>query len=114
MEAANPVDRFTTKYGSANWAEQMIQQYREYGICVIQDVFTSQECNKSIEETIRSIEQLGSGVRRDDVSTWNRQNLPSQVRVGMYQGSKQVSIPPCSLECAVNFVQFTNCMVGQN
>lgn len=72
-------------YGENGWKEQMIQIYRDLGICIIKNVYASAECDVATDRMIKAVEDLGSGVSRADPATWNNKNLPSRVRAGMFQ-----------------------------
>ena len=58
---------------------------REFGVCVIPDVFSANECAELMHEIVFSIEKLCPGVKRRDPSTWTRSNLIPCVRHGLFQ-----------------------------
>jgi hypothetical protein len=76
---------FSIRYGSPYWDIDLINKYKEYGVCIVENVFTEEECDRNIDEVVSTIEKLGSNVKRDDPKTWIAENLPSQVRPGMFQ-----------------------------
>lgn len=58
---------------------------KKYGVVVIENVYSKQECDDMMNDVVTSIEQLGSGIDRNDVKTWKKENLPPQTRIGMHQ-----------------------------
>lgn len=56
---------------------------QKYGYCVIEDVFTQQECSNTISEIWDWLEGLNTGIKRNDKTTWNNLNWPHCVRQGM-------------------------------
>lgn len=96
----NPVELFTVSYGADNFNYDFLDKFRQYGVCVVKNVFSEQECDSHIEEVVSSIEKLGSGVDRNKPETWTNENLPSQVRPGMYQSDTKL----CFVIDAINKV----------
>lgn len=72
-------------YGAEGWRDEVAQAVLKYGIVVVEGVFADNECTGIVDRIVTGVEQLGSGVDRADISTWNRRNLPSRVRAGMMQ-----------------------------
>lgn len=89
----NPVELFTVSYGADNFNYDFQDKFRQYGVCVVKNVFSEQE-------VVSSIEKLGSGVDHNKPETWTNENLPSQVRPGMYQSDTKL----CFVVDAINKV----------
>jgi len=66
-----------------NFDSDLINFVKEFGIVVIKNVMSSNECDLYTEQTIDALEQV-SHFRRNDLETWIPQNLPQQVRPGMF------------------------------
>ena len=65
--------------------EKCLELYQQDGFCVIQDVFTQEECNQWIESILLFFTQLGTGIDLNNVKeTWITNNLP-QTRTGLFQ-----------------------------
>jgi hypothetical protein len=74
-------------FKSNNFEADLCRLYDEYGVCVITNVFTPNECNNIMDNIVSSFEKLGTGVNRKDPKTWNNYNLPVMTRPGMFQAS---------------------------
>ena len=57
---------------------------KEFGVLVIENVISREDCERFAETTVKEIEELGSGIDRNDIKgTWKDNNLPPQVKPGM-------------------------------
>ncbi|KAJ0398429.1 hypothetical protein P43SY_001916 [Pythium insidiosum] len=66
--------------------DDYVAAFRRDGYVVIEDVLSSQECAKSIDEVWTYLEKDGR-VKRDDERTWGNENWPSEVcRNGGFMG----------------------------
>lgn len=72
-------------FKSKTFKEDLIKNTREFGLCVIKNVVPIDECNKDMDKIVSAFENLGTGLKRDKVSTWTDYNTPPQIRRGMYQ-----------------------------
>lgn len=54
-----------------------------YGYCVVENVFAGVECTDTINAMWNWLEGLGTGIDRNDKSTWNNDNWPINRRGGM-------------------------------
>mmetsp|Transcript_5578 Transcript_5578/g.8356 ORF Transcript_5578/g.8356 Transcript_5578/m.8356 type:complete len:374 (+) Transcript_5578:63-1184(+) len=62
--------------------------FKHYGVAVITNVFAPEECDYHTDAILSAFENLGTGVRRDDVDTWKPKPLcriPHQKRVCLFQ-----------------------------
>ena len=78
-------DHLNVDFKSKDWSEKAIATLREYGVVVIDGVFSSKECRARMDETLDCFEALGTGIDRRDTSTWTSDRLPPQTRPGMFQ-----------------------------
>jgi hypothetical protein len=63
---------------------------KEYGVCVIPNVFSNAECDSWMEEILSNIETIsGHQVNRNEPESWTVDKLPPQVRYGLYQSTVQ-------------------------
>jgi len=58
---------------------------QKYGYCIVENVFTNQECDTTIDSMWSWLEGLGTGIKRNDKSTWNNGNWPHYSKQGMLQ-----------------------------
>ena len=59
---------------------------KEFGVCVIPDVFTSFECDTWMQEILSNIETLsGHQVNHKNPDSWTVDKLPPQIRYGLFQ-----------------------------
>lgn len=58
---------------------------RKYGYCVVENVFTHKECDETIDEMWKWLEGLGTGIKRNDKTTWKGDNWPINLHQGMLQ-----------------------------
>ena len=58
--------------------EAFVQLYEE-GVCVIPDVLSDDKCNKYIDDIWTWLEGIGTGIKRDDKSTWTSENWPMNI-----------------------------------
>jgi hypothetical protein len=62
---------------------KLLNLAKEFGVVVIKNVMSEQECDTYTSQTISDLEKIGD-VNRKDLTTWTLQNLPRQVRPGMF------------------------------
>ena len=75
-----------TPYPECSDLSQVAGLLKEYGVCVIPDVFSSSECDSWMKEILTCIEKLSGGqVHNDHPDQWTVDKLPPQVRYGLYQ-----------------------------
>jgi hypothetical protein len=75
----------TIDFKSKNFETDLCKFYNEYGVCVIANVFTPDECNNIMDNVVSSFEKLGTGVNRNVPKTWHNYSLPVMTRPGMFQ-----------------------------
>ncbi|QKF93554.1 phytanoyl-CoA dioxygenase [Fadolivirus algeromassiliense] len=68
-----------------NFGEDPKPNLQKYGYCVVENVFTQKECSETINEIWDWLEGLGTGIKRNDKTTWNNNNWPHCVKQGMIQ-----------------------------
>ena len=62
---------------------------REFGVLVVEDVLSGDECNANMEGIVSCFEKLNPGVlHRNRSETWTRNNLPPYVRYGLQVSNK--------------------------
>jgi len=60
---------------------------RQYGYCVVEDVFTKQECIETINSMWKWLENLETGIHRNNSKTWINDNWPPHLHQGMIHHS---------------------------
>ena len=75
----------TVSLKSKTFEVDLHKGFDKYGVCVITDVVSPNECNKIMNTIVTAFENLGSGLKRDNPTTWDSFNTPTQTRNGMYQ-----------------------------
>lgn len=59
---------------------------KEYGVCVIPNVFSNNECDSWMRKILSNIEAIsGNEVDHTQPETWTVDKLPPQIRYGLYQ-----------------------------
>lgn len=69
----------------AGFGGELAEAFRQHGVVAITGVFAAEECDAAMEGIVGSLERLAPGLSRHAPETWVRDNLPPQVRVGLYQ-----------------------------
>lgn len=90
------------------------EKFRDYGVLVVTDVFTGQQCDRWMDEIVRSLEQLGTGVNRDDLSTWTKDRLPPCSRIGLFQTLVGHSRPVWDIRCQRSLQDISAALYGDN
>ena len=79
-------DSKTTPYPVCTDLSKVTSLLKHYGVCVIPNVFTDQECDLCMKEILSNIETLsGNEVNHKYPNSWTTDKLPPQVRYGLYQ-----------------------------
>jgi hypothetical protein len=74
-----------TPYPVCNDFTKVASLLKEYGVCVIPDVFSSSECDSLMNDILLNTEVLsGNQVDHNQPEQWTGDNLPPQIRYGMY------------------------------
>ena len=70
-----------------DYKTKVIDIIREHGVVIINNVFSNEECDESMDELFESMSKLSGNVikRKNWKTEWNRQNLPPQTRIGLFQ-----------------------------
>lgn len=69
-----------------HFSKKLCETFRKYGVAIISDVFDPEECDWKMNEIINCFENLGTGIKRDDIrGTWTTAKLPPQTRPGLFQ-----------------------------
>lgn len=58
---------------------------QKYGYCVVENVFTKKECENTIDGIWKWLEGLGTGIKKNDRTTWNNKSWPYALHQGMIQ-----------------------------
>lgn len=72
-------------FNDVNFKQKLVNEYKENGLVVINDVFTDNECDNLMDGIITSFEQLGTGIDKNKLETWTTYNTPPQTRPGLFQ-----------------------------
>lgn len=76
------------KYGVVEFSDpdfvtKMITLIKEYGVVVIKNVLSENESSEHMNNIVTELETVSS-FKRSDLKTWKPENLPQQVRPGMF------------------------------
>ena len=58
---------------------------KKYGYCVVENVMTKEFCEKIVNDMWSWLENLGTGIKKDNPASWNNDNWPYNLRNGMLQ-----------------------------
>lgn len=58
---------------------------QKYGYCVVENVLTPMECDERIDDIWKWLEGLGTGIKRNDKTTWSNEHWPQTLHQGMIQ-----------------------------
>ena len=72
-------------FKDSEFASKFLKLYQEEGLCVIQDVFTKEECDLWVSSILKDFESFGTGLDHNDMKSWTTENLPPQTRPGLFQ-----------------------------
>jgi len=70
-------------FNDSNFETKMINLVKEFGVVVIKNVLSSIECTDHMSNIVTELETVSS-FKRSDLKTWQPENLPQQVRPGMF------------------------------
>ena len=60
---------------------------KQHGYCVVENVFSKNECTDTIVKMWDWLEGLKTGINRKDITTWSNKNWPISMRQGMIQNT---------------------------
>jgi len=63
-------------------AERWLNYFREEGYVVLKNIASEEQVEVSVEGIWDQLEALGSGIKRDDISTWSDENWPGWLHTG--------------------------------
>lgn len=72
---------------------EMLEFFKKYGIVVVKDILTEEECKRSEDEIWEFIERHSNGVKRNDPSTY--QNWPALKQLGILGNAVILSRQMC-------------------
>jgi len=79
-------DLTITPYPICSDLSQVTTLLKEYGVCVIPNVFSNTECDAWVQEILSNMEAIsGNAIRHKQPETGTGDKLPPQVRYGLYQ-----------------------------
>lgn len=65
--------------------KKVISDIKNDGLVVIDNIYTKQECDQIMDETLNVFEKLGTNVDRNKINkTWKNEMLPCQSKFGMF------------------------------
>jgi len=74
-----------TPYPVCEDLTQVASLLKEYGVCVIPNVFSNSECNSLMTDILSNLEAISDNqVDRTKPEQWTADKLPPQIRFGMY------------------------------
>ena len=89
----NTLNKLTVDYNSDTFSKDLCEIYQKYGVAIIENVFTKEYCDEIMDYLVFLFESLNTGVDRNDIKTWIKENLPPQTRPGLYQNLMGHTIP---------------------
>ena len=87
------LNKLTVSINSKHFANKLYKKIKRYGVVIIENVFTEDECNNYTTDILTCFDALKSDLDIKDLSTWKDENLPPQTRPGMFQ-SLVGNLPP--------------------
>jgi hypothetical protein len=61
-----------------------MRDLKEKGYCVIPNLVPKERCDQYVNDALEWLEGFGLGFKRDDKSTWHKDNLPVHAVGGLY------------------------------
>lgn len=80
-----PVHNKDDGHAHIQFGEDPTINLKKYGYCVVENVFTDNECDNTINQMWEWLEGLGTGIKRNDKTSWNNKNWPINSHQGMIQ-----------------------------
>lgn len=80
---ANNTQYGIIEFDDPNFDKKMIELIKEYGVVVIKNVMSIDECSEHMNNIVSDLETI-SNFKRADIKTWKNENLPQQIRPGMF------------------------------
>jgi len=69
-----------------NFGTNLVKLFKRDGVVVINDVFSTKECNGYMSQILDSFVNLGTGIDLNNIEeTWTTYNTPPQTRAGLFQ-----------------------------
>ncbi len=82
----NTMEKYSIKYGEENYLQSAFNILMKEGILIINDVFSNEEMDNTMDNIVTNFEKLGTGLDHKNLEkTWITKALPPQTRAGMYQ-----------------------------
>lgn len=79
-------DYVTISYDDLDFESKLVESFKEYGVVVISNVMTKEECDNYVDSIVTNIENVGVNINRNNCKdTWLDENLPPQTRPGLFQ-----------------------------
>lgn len=82
-ETRKMLEQMTLSINDPEFKTRLIQVIKDYGVCIIKNVMSSLEADQITDRTVSAFEKI-SGFKRNNLKTWTTQNLPPQVRPGLF------------------------------
>lgn len=72
---------------SDTFHEDLVQKFKEYGVCVIENIIDDETCDQYCNDILDSFVQIsGNRIDKNDLAgTWKKEYLPQQTRTGLFQ-----------------------------
>jgi ectoine hydroxylase-related dioxygenase (phytanoyl-CoA dioxygenase family) len=67
------------------FGEDPVSKLKKYGYCVVENVLSNKICNDTIKSMWKWLEGLGTGIKRNDKTTWSNKNWIMSLHQGMIQ-----------------------------
>lgn len=64
--------------------ETALEYLKENGYCVFRDVVSDEKNTLAVGKLWTWLESLGTGIKRNDVNTWNNKNWPEMFVYGIF------------------------------
>lgn len=79
-------DRIKVNFDHPHYGDELTARLREYGVAILEDVFTDAECDENVAKVVESIGKLSGEITAENwAETWKKGNLPPHTRLGLYQ-----------------------------
>lgn len=78
---------FTIAFDDPDFKHKLPELLKEWGVTVITDVFSPEECEASMDHLVNYVETISDGFdHKNPKTTWIKERIPPAVREGLFQG----------------------------
>jgi len=83
------IENISVEYSSANYAQRLSENLKEYGVAVLHGVFSGEECDQHMSAILDGFKKVSPSLKLDTLeeikATWIDRDLMPQTRKGLFQ-----------------------------